>query len=203
MCELFFYSLNCPKNKQMTEKTLYHCCKRQKHTRGERLTCVVVNRNANDFILSVIRASSKCRFSSFTQCADSYNLLFHFMSHWYQHHQSAPLLQKDGYSFGSFSLFIPIDGTSCELSAHRGTFLVTTTFRLEWSDRMEGLQSLSEILITHCMLCHILKMEMSLHFFPPLDYFTLVWYPVEPTKKGWAFSVISVSEHSPSLLFSK
>ncbi len=93
--------------------------------------------------------TSRCRLPNFTQYAESHNLLFRFMTHWYQHHQSASLLQKASYYFRSVSLFNSIDGTSHELSTHIGTLLVITTFILEWSTehydiRMDGLQSSSD-----------------------------------------------------------
>lgn len=93
--------------------------------------------------------TSRCRFPNCTQYAESHNLLFHFMTHWNQRHQSAALLQKASYYFRSVSLFTSTDGTSRELSAHTSTLLVITTFTLEWLTerddmRMDGLRSLSE-----------------------------------------------------------
>lgn len=90
--------------------------------------------------------TSRCRFANFTQYAESHNLLFHSMTHCYQHHQSAVFLQKTSYYFRSVSLFSFIDGTSCELSTR--TLLVITTFTLEWltewnNVRVDGLQSLT------------------------------------------------------------
>lgn len=55
-------------------------------------------------------------------------------------------LRKVSYYSRSVILFISIDGTSRELSTHKGTLLVITTFTLKWLTerndiRMDGLQN--------------------------------------------------------------
>lgn len=135
--------------------------------------------------LSCHAPTSRCRFTNFNltppQYAESHNLLFHSMTHWYQHHQSAAGLQKAGYYFRSVSLFSSFDGTSCELSTHLGTLLVITTFMLEWlterfDSRMDGLQSLSVSRFAYHIQCPMsLILQHPFNFHPLLISLRLLW----------------------------
>lgn len=63
--------------------------------------------------------ASKYASHNFTPYAESHNLLFHSMTRWYQHHQSAAFPQKASYYFRSFGLFISIGRiTSWLVSTH-------------------------------------------------------------------------------------